>query len=157
MNQKPKIQYVGQFYVHGSEARQLQLQEEKRQAKTKLPLVKIQAIEKIYVDPVALAGIAVAVMMLVTMVLGAVQLKRDWDQYERVSSYVSELKRENARKNHAYRLSYDLADIETKALAMGLVPRSDLQTMAVNVTVPEKEPEMTRLDEIRFFLEGLFA
>ena len=157
MNQKPKIQYVGQFYVHGSEARALQLQEEKRQAKTKLPLVRIQKIEKVYVDPVALAGIAVAVVMLVTMVLGAIQLKRDWDQYERVSSYVSELKKENARKNHAYRLSYDLADIETKALAMGLVPKSELKTMTVNVTVPVKEPEMTRLEEIRFFLEGLFA
>ena len=157
MNQKPKIQYVGQFYIHGSEARQLQLQEQKRQAKTKLPLARIQKIEKIYVDPVALAGILVSVVMLVTMVLGAIQLKRDWDQYEQVSSYVSELKRENARKNHAYRLSYDLADIESKALAMGLVPRSELQTMTVNVTVPEKEPELTRMEEIRFFLEGLFA
>ena len=49
MNQKPKIQYVGQFYVHGSEARALQLQEEKRQAKTKLPLARIQKIEKIYI------------------------------------------------------------------------------------------------------------
>ena len=157
MNQKPKIQYVGQFYVHGSEARQLLLQEQKRQAKTKLPIARIQKIEKIYVDPVALAGIAVAVVMLVTMVLGAIQLKRDWDQYEQVSSYVSELKRENARKNHAYRLSYDLADIESKALAMGMVPKSELQTMMVNVTVPEKEPELTRMEEIRFFLEGLFA
>ena len=157
MNQKPKIQYVGQFYVHGSEARQLQLQEQKRQAKTKLPLSRIQQIEKIYVDPVALVGIVVAVVMLVTMVLGAVQLKRDWDQYERVSSYVSELKKENARKNHAYRLSYDLADIETKALAMGLVPKSELETMTVSVTVPEKLPQMTRMEEIRFFLEGLFA
>ena len=45
MNQKPKIQYVGQFYVHGSEARALQLQQEKRQAKTKLPLARIQRIE----------------------------------------------------------------------------------------------------------------
>ena len=157
MNQKPKIQYVGQFYVHGSEARALQLQEEKRQAKTKLPLVRIQKIEKVYVDPVALAGIAVAVVMLVTMVLGAIQIKRDWDQYELVSSYVSELKKENARKNHAYRMSYDLADIETKALAMGLVPRSDLETVTVSVTVPEKLPQMTRMEEIRFFLEGLFA
>ena len=157
MNQKPKIQYVGQFYVHGSEARALQLQEEKRQAKTKLPLARIQKIEKIYVDPVALAGIAVAVVMLVTMVLGAIQIKRDWDQYEQVSSYVSELKKENARKNHAYRLSYDLADIETKALAMGLVPRSELETVTVSVTVPEKVPQLTRMEEIRFFLEGLFA
>ena len=157
MNQKPKIQYVGQFYVHGSEARAFQLQEQKRQAKTKLPLARIQKIEKIYVDPVALAGILVSVVMLVTMVLGAVQIKRDWDQYEQVSAYVSELKKENARKNHAYRLSYDLEDIKSKALAMGLVPKSELQTMAVTVTVPEKEPELTRTEEIRLFLEGLFA
>ena len=157
MNHKPKIQYVGQFYIHGSEARQIQLQEEKRQAKTKLPLARIQQIEKVYVDPVALAGIAVAVVMLVTMVLGAIQIKHDWEQYEQVSAYVSELKKENARKNHAYRLSYDLKDIESKALAMGLVPKSELQTATVVVTIPEPEPEMTRLDEIRFFLEGLFA
>ena len=157
MNQKPKIQYVGQFYVHGSEARALQLQEEKRQAKTKLPLARIQKIEKVYIDPVALAGIAVAVVMLVTMVLGAIQIKRDWDQYERVSSYVSELKRENARLSHAYHLSYDLEDIKTKALAMGMVPKSELQTMAVNVTVPEPEVELTRMEEVRLFLEGLFA
>jgi len=157
MNQKPKIQYVGQFYVHGSEARQLQIQEEKRQAKTKLPLARIQAIEKIYVDPVALAGIAVAVFMLVTMVLGAVQLKRDWDQYEQVSAYVSELKRENARMSHVYRSSYDLEDIRTKALSMGMVPRSELQTMSVEVSVPVPEAEPTRLEEIKMFLEGMFA
>ena len=157
MNQKPKIQYVGQFYVHGSEARAIQLQEEKRQAKTKLPLARIQTIEKIYVDPVALIGIAVAVVMLVTMVLGAVQIKRDWDQYERVSAYVSELKRENASLNHAYRASYDLNDIKSKALAMGLVPKSELETIAVSVTVPQPEPELTRAEEIKLFLEGLFA
>ena len=157
MNQKPKIQYVGQFYVHGSEAKQLQLQEEKRQVKTRLPLARIQQIEKIYVDPVALIGIAVAVVMLVTMVLGAVQIKRDWDHYEQVSAYVSELKRENARMNHAYRASYDLEDIKSKALAMGMVPKGELQTMAVTVTVPEPEVELTRSEEIRFFLEGLFA
>ena len=157
MNQKPKIQYVGQFYVHGSEARQLQMQEQKRQAKTRLPLLRLQAIEKIYVDPVALVGIAVAVVMLVTMVLGAVQLKRDWDQYERVSTYVSELKRENARMSHAYHSSYDLEDIKSKALAMGMVPKSQLQTMTVSVTVPEQKAEPTRIEEIKMFLEGLFA
>ena len=157
MNQKPKIQYVGQFYVHGSEARALALQEEKRQAKTKLPLARMQKIEKVYVDPVALVGIVVAVVMLVTMVLGAVQIKRDWDQYERVSAYVSELKRENARMSHAYRASYDLEDIKSKALAMGMVPKSELQTMTVTVTIPEPEVELTRSQEIRLFLEGLFA
>jgi len=157
VNQKPKIQYVGQFYVHGSEARALQLQEEKRQAKTRLPLARIQKIEKIYVDPVALVGIVTAVVILVTMVLGAVQIKRDWDQYEQVSAYVSELKRENARLSHVYRSSYNLEDIETKALAMGMVPKSELQTMSVTVTVPAPEVKLTRMEEMKLFLEGLFA
>ena len=157
MNQKPKIQYVGQFYVHGSEARALQLQEEKRQAKTRLPLARIQKIEKVYLDPVALIGIAVAVVMLVTMVLGAVQIRKDWQEYERVSAYVSGLKQENARKSHAYRLSYDLEDIKSKALAMGLVPKSDLQTATVVVTMPEPEIRLTRMEEVKLFLEGLFA
>ena len=156
MNQKPKIQYIGQFYVHGSEARALEMEEQKK-PKTNLPLAKLEAIEKIYVDPVALVGIAVAVVMLVTMVLGAVQLKRDWDQYERVSAYVSDLKRENARMSHAYHASYDLEDIKSKALAMGMVPKSELETMTVNVTVPEQEAELTRMEEVKLFLEGLFA
>ena len=155
MNQKPKIQYVGQFYVHGSAARQIQ--EEKRQPKTKLPLAKIQAIEKIYVDPVALVGIAVAVVMLVTMVLGAVQLKKDWDHYEQVSAYVSELKRANAKKSHLYRSSYDIEDIRTKALSMGLVPKEKVQIISVAVTVPVPEAEPTRWEELKLFLEGLFA
>ncbi len=157
MNQKPKIQYVGQFYVHGSEARQIQTEQPKREPKTRLPLLRLQTIEKIYVDPVALAGIAVAVVMLVTMVLGAVQIKRDWDQYEQVSAYVSDLKRENARMSHAYRSSYDLEDIKSKALAMGMVPKSELQTMTVSVTVPEQEVELTRVEEVKLFFEGLFA
>ena len=114
-------------------------------------------MKKIYVDPVALIGIAVAVVMLVTMVLGALQIQKDWQEYERVSAYVSQLKQENARKNHAYRLSYDLEDIKSKALAMGMVPKSELQTLAVSVTLPEPEVELTRTQEIRLFLEGLFA
>ena len=36
MNQKPKIQYIGQFYIHGSEARALELQEQKKQAENNL-------------------------------------------------------------------------------------------------------------------------
>lgn len=143
MIQKPKIQYVGQFYVHGSEARALELEEQKKQPKTKLPLAKLETIEKIYVDPVALAGIAVAVVMLVVMILGAVQLQNDWMEYQRMADYVTDLKTENAQLTHIYRGGYNLEDIEMKALAMGLVPKSELKTIAISVTAPEAEPELT--------------
>ena len=157
MNQKPKIQYVGQFYVHGSEARKLQLEQEKRQAKTKLPLARLQKIEKIYVDPVALGGIVVAIIMLAVMVTGALQLRDDWEEYETMSNYVSQLKRENAELTQTYRSGYDLEDIRTKALALGLVPKEELETRSVIVTVPQPEPVPNKIDQIKWFLEGLFA
>ena len=157
MNQKPKIQYIGQFYIHGSEARALELQEEKRQAKTKLPLAKLETIEKIYVDPIAIAGIAVAVLMLVVMILGAVQLQSDWAEYQRMEDYVTDLRTENAQLAHAYRAGYDLEDIEMKALAMGLVPGSELKTIPVTVTIPEKQPVLTWDQKVVRFWNELWA
>lgn len=156
MNQKPKIQYVGQFYVHGSEAKKLELQQQ-RTARFRQPIEKLQKIEKIYVDPVALVGIAVAVVMLVTMVLGALQIRNDWAEYNAVSSYVSWLKEQKAEKQIAYRKAYDLEDITTKAHALGLVPKSEVKTMTVTVVLPEPKPEVSRLDEIKGFLEDMFA
>ena len=62
MSQKPKIQYVGQFYIHGSEARQLELQEKKKRAKSKLPLERLRKVEVVYLDPVAIFGIVTALV-----------------------------------------------------------------------------------------------
>lgn len=156
MAQKPKIQYIGQFYIHGSEARKLE-EPAPQKPKTKLPLAQLQKVEKIYVDPVAIMGIAVAVVMLVVMLVGALQLRDDWAEYERMSTYVSQLKQTNAEKAETYRSSYDLEDIRIKATALGLVPKSEVETMTVTVTLPEPEPEVSRIDEIKWFLEGLFA
>lgn len=155
MAQKPKIQYIGQFYVHGSEARALELEQKK--PKTRLPLAKLEAIEKIYVDPVALAAIAVAVVMLAVMILGAVQLQNDWVRYEQMADYVTELKTENARLTHIYRGGYDLEDIEMKALAMGLVPKTELKTIAVTLTHPEVQPELTWDQKVVRFWNELWA
>ena len=156
MVQKPKIQYVGQFYVHGSEARALELEQEKKKAKTRLPLARLEKIEKIYVDPVALVGILVSVVMLVTMAVGALQIQDDWKEYERVSTYVSQLKKENAQLTSSYHASYDLEDIRMKATAMGMVPKSEVETMTVIVTLPEPEPVRTWADEVVWFWNGLW-
>ena len=156
MVQKPKIQYIGQFYVHGSEARALEVEQPKK-AKTKLPLAKLETIEKIYVDPVALAAIGVAVILLVVMLFGAVQLQKDWASYQQMADYVTELKTENARLDQNYRAGYDLEDIEMKALAMGLVPGSELKSMAVTITIPEKAPVMTWDQKVVRFWNELWA
>ena len=157
MSQKPKIQYVGQFYIHGSEARQLELQEKKKQAKSKLPLERLRKIEVVYLDPVAIFGIVTALVMLTVMILGVLQIRDDWEEYRVMSNYVSRLNSENAELQADYRSQYDLEDIRIKAQALGMVPKSDLEVRTVYVTIPEPESEMTWLEEVQWFLSGLFA
>ena len=157
MSQKPKIQYVGQFYIHGSEARQLELQEKKKQAKSKLPLERLRKVEVVYLDPVAIFGIVTALVMLAVMILGVLQIRDDWQDYRIMSNYVSRLNSENAELQADYRSKYDLEDIRVKAQALEMVPRSELETQTVYVTVPQPEPEMTWLEELQWFLTGLFA
>ena len=157
MSQKPKIQYVGQFYIHGSEARQLELQEKKKQAKSKLPLERLRKIEVVYLDPVAIFGIVTALVMLTVMILGVLQIRDDWKEYRVMSNYVSRLNSENAELQADYRSQYDLEDIRIKAQALGMVPKSALEVRTVYVTIPQPEPEMTWLEELQWFLSGLFA
>ena len=157
MSQKPKIQYVGQFYIHGSEARQLELQEKKKRAKSKLPLERLRKVEVVYLDPVAIFGIVTALVMLTVMILGVLQIRDDWEEYRVMSNYVSRLNSENAQMQADYRSQYDLEDIRVKAQAMGMVPKSELEVRTVYVTIPQPEPEMTWLEEIQWFLSGLFA
>ena len=157
MAQKPKIQYIGQFYVHGSEARALALEEERKQAKARRPLARLQQVELIYVDPVAVVSIVVSFVMLATMLTGALALREDWAAYEEMAAYVSYLNKENAKLEKEYREGYDLADIESKALALGLVPRDQLENRVVTVTMPVEEPQPSRIDQIRQYFEDMFA
>ena len=157
MTRKPEIQYVGQFYIHGSEAKVLAPEKEQKKAKTILPLQYLEKIEKIYIDPVALIGITVAVFMLVVMVLGVVQMQNAWAEYDRMERMLDGLQTQNMSLKQQYRSSYDLNDIREKAIALGMVPVEEVQHMTLNVTVPVQQPEPTWLENVVWFLEGLFA
>ena len=156
MIHKPEIQYIGQFYVYGSEARQLE-QKKQRKPKTKLPLVRVRKVEKISVDPVALGGIVVAVVLLVVMAVGALQLYRDWTDYNQMSTYVSQLKKENAQLTRTYRAGYDLEEVRKRSAALGLVPESEAQTMIIAIAAPAGQLGSTFWEEVTGFLKGLFA
>ena len=153
MTEKPKIQYIGQFYVPGSEAQVLAPKKKKKKAKTKLPIAKQEQVKAIYIDPVALIGITVAVVMLAVMVVGALQLRSDWAQYEQMSNYVAQLNRDNAELERTYRDGYDLEDIRDKALALGMVPVEEVPSR----TISQPKPERTLWDDIVWFFGGLFG
>ena len=159
MAQKHDIQYVGQFYVHGSEARALA--EKQQENKHVLPLERLRNSPVVYLDPVALFGLAVAVFMAVTMVLGAINIKNAWNEYETMQSYLTELKGKNAELSVRYNHGYDLAEIESAAIALGMIPKAEATTVAVRVTVPEVPEEPTAWEEFKdyaqWFVDGLFA
>lgn len=154
MIQKPEIQYVGQFYVPGSEAPELA---GKNKPKAKLPKPRREKVRKICVDPIALAGMAVAAVMLVLLVVGAFRLESSWESYNKMSATLSELRRENAQVTHEYRTSLDLEHVRVSAEGMGMIPAGEAETAKVYVSLPKEEPEPTAWDDFIWFLKGLFA
>ena len=152
MTQKPEIQYVGQFYVYGSEA----VAPKKKEVKELIPKEKKEKLHRIYIDPLAIVGIVAAIGLLTALVMGGIRLTRMWEQRNYLESYVSHLSVDNATLHHNYRISYDLKEIEKMALDMGLVPESEVETRYVRVTVPAHKQEPTLWENIKWFFEGLF-
>ena len=56
-----------------------------------------------------------------------------------------------------YTSGYDLEDIGTTARSLGMIPVEQAQTISIRVQVPVREPEPTFIDNIVWFLSGLFA
>ncbi len=157
MVRKPDIQYVHQFYVHGSEARVIELKPRRRVIKTILPKVAPDKSIRIGVDPIALCGIVVAVAMLVLMLVGTVQYVQARNDYQAMANQVIELQNENVRLRQQYRSSYDLDAVAHMANSLGMIPVSEAQVMYINPVVPVREAEPTVWENIRWFMEGLFA
>ena len=156
MAQKHEIQYVGQFYIHGSEARKLAEEQKKKKAKTELPLHRFERIRKVYVDPLAIGSIFMAAVLLVVMVSGILSMQAAQQELETAQQYVYELKEKNRELTVAYRSGYDLEKVREAALEMGMIPVEEAKVMSVRVTVPVQEPEPTLLDDIVWFMKGLF-
>lgn len=157
MAQKPEIQYVGQFYVHGSEAKELARKNEQKKAKTELPLHRFERVRKVYVDPLAIGSILLAAVMLVSMVMGALSLQTAWQELGTAQQYVYELQNTNRTLTAQYRSGYNLEEVRSAALALGMIPIEEAEVMNLHVTVPVQEPETNWVDDLVWFLEGLFA
>ena len=104
-----------------------------------------------------MGGIVLAVAVLVALVVGAVQLTASMNQYNQELETLTELKRENAKLEHAYRTALDLDTVQEKAEAMGMIPAEEAEKMTVRVSVPEHEEEPTAWENFLWFLSGLLG
>ena len=157
MVQKPDIQYVTQFYSYGSAAKVLELKPAKKKQKMTLPLAKPEQKICIPVDPVAIAGICIAVVMVLLMAVSVRGYLNVCQEYQMVTNQVIALQNTNVEKQQEYETMYDLEDVRDKALALGMIPMEDAQIVYIDPVIPEIEPEPGLLDNISWFLKGLFA
>ena len=156
MVKQPEIQYIDKFYVHGSEARVLELKP-KRRIKTVLPLFAPDNTIKIAVDPVAIGGIVVALALLVALVIGSVQYVQTYRQYRAMMDYVVTEQNLNVELRETYESQIDLVAIREQALALGMIPREEVPVITIKTELPQREPEMTYWEDFVWLCKGLFA
>lgn len=155
MAQRRPIEYV-QFYTLGSAAQKLEVEKQKLPEPVfhgPLPQKK----KKIFVDPVALCGMVVAFCMLVTLVVGLFQLRCAQQDRMAMETYVIHLQHVNAERKESYRNSYDLAEVEKTALALGMVPAEQVTHRTIDVTEPAQPERISIWEQFGTFLSGIFA
>lgn len=155
MAQKPEIQYVGQFYVFGSEVPKQEPKSQK--SKVKLPELHLERFQKIYINPVALGGVLIALVLLGFLISGAFHLRDTRVAYDQVKNQLTELKRENAQLYHTYHTSYTLEDIRDQAERIGMVDAQEAERFTVFFSPPQEEEEYTAWDDFLWLLSGLFS
>ena len=154
MAQRLDVQYV-RFYTDGSAARKVAPVVPLQTAK--LPKVKKTKKIVLRIDPVAIAGILTAVVMLVLMAVGVTQLRNEQQQLQAMCTYVDDLQAENELLEHTFQENCDLEQIERTAVAFGFVPKEQVKHIYVHVEEPETQETPGSWERIYTFLTGLFA
>ena len=121
------------------------------------PRVRKKRASVICIDPVAVLGIAVAVLMLLTMTVGIVNFANARQEAQHMEQYVQHLAEENAQLRSQYENGYDLEEVEKAALALGMVPKDQVASYDIQITEPAQTETITLWDRIGIFLTGLFA
>ena len=101
-------------------------------------------------------SIVAALVLLMVMAFGVVEIQDDWAEYRATENYISSLNMQNSQLKLQYQQGYDLEEVKSKALGLGLVPVEEVKTMTINVTVPEPRHEETLKERILWFWNGLW-
>ena len=156
--QMHEIQYV-RFYTDGSTARKTAApRKQVAAAPAKQPTRSAKRpVVKIPVDPVALAGMLVAGVMLIMMVVGVFQVNSARQEVAQLEGYVAQLQTKNEQLQAVYQEGYDLEEVEKTALALGMVPKAEVQTVPIQLSGSQPQTQQSVWDQVLAFLTNLFA
>ncbi len=157
MARKAEVRYIN-FYSAGSSAYKLDTVSapKKKQA---VPQPKQRKRKKILirVDPVAVVGVFLALVMLIMMVVGLLQLGSAKKQAVQMQSYVLQLKEQNRALDEQYHAGFDPEEIRLIATQMGMIPIEHAQHIQISMPVSQPVEEPTVWETVYTFLVGLFA
>ena len=143
------------YYTFGSTAAKL----DRRERKAALPEYKTPEKRKpIAVDPVALLGSAVAIVLAVLMLVGFVQVAHTSAQVRELETQVMTLELEQEQLRQKYESGYDLDEVRAAAESMGMIPAED--AIHVRVELPAETVRIETLswwDSMLLSLRQLFA
>lgn len=148
------VQYV-RYYTDGSAARNIAPSvSRKTQRLPGIPKKKRRIV--VHVDPVAIAGILMAGIMLILMTVGMVELSQAKAEAARMEAYVQTLQQEHAALQTTFDEGYDRSQVEHMAKALGMVPGEQVQRISISVPA-EQEQGPGFWENVTTFLAGLFA
>lgn len=151
-----QVQYI-QFNTYGNTARKIA----QAPAARPVALPKARTAQKskvICIDPVAVLSIAVAICMVLTMTIGIVRLSAAREQAAQMESYAEKLATENEVLKAEYQASYNIEQIEASALALGMIPREQAQTVSIRIAEPQEQiQQVTFWEHLGTMLTTLFA
>ena len=159
MARKADIQYIRHSYIDGTAARKMAVREPRL---APLPLFEPQMMEsdqkvEVRVDPLSVAATITAVVLVVLMVVSLLNFGQAYRENVQLQEYVYTLRNENVRLEKEYLASYDLAEIEAQALALGMVPADQALTMDISGVIPAEPAELTFWENVQQVFGELFA
>ena len=154
MARKTTERYV-RYYTFGSTAAKL----DRRERKAALPEYKTPEKRKpIAVDPIALVGSAVAVLLAVLMLVGFAQVAHTSAQVKKLQTQVMTLELEQEQLRQKYENGYDLEEVRAAAESMGMIPAEE--AIHVRVELPGQTVQIEHLswwDSVMLSLRRFFA
>lgn len=158
MAQQPDIQYVPYYYVDGSAARKLERKSVHTHTVKPAPKAHRAKRKVIALDPAAIVGAVIALVMLCAMISGFAEYRQCQQRNRVMRDYMTSLQLENAQLQQQYRENMDLEYVQEVADAIGMVPAEDVQQIQIQVQPPEEETVNVGFwQSITAFLAGLFA
>lgn len=156
MARKAEVRYIN-FYSVGSTAYKLDAMPTPKKQAAPAPRQRKPRKILLRLDPIAVAGVFLAFVMLIMMVVGLFRLGSARKQAVQMHSYVQQLEAQNRALDEKYRAGFDPEEIRQIALQMGMVPVEQAQRIEVTVPVTEPVQEPTVWETVYTFLVGLFA